>query len=653
MDAKHSNGKSTGQYNASTLAPTDAEAFRMMVEGVRDYAIFMLNPDGIIATWNKGAQRIKGYTADEIVGQHFSKFYPAEALARDWPAEELRQAREHGRFEDESWRLRKDGTRFWANVIITALRNTNGDVIGFSKITRDLTERRAHEEAQRQSEENIRLLVEGVKDHAIFLTDPNGVVASWNAGAERVLGFRATEAVGRDLTILYTDEDIVNGKPEADLAAARDAGYCEDTGWRVKAGGARMWADVTITALRDTDGSLRGFANIVRDLSERSRVQQLETESQRINEFIAMLAHELRNPLAPIGYAVRMLEKSGARQDIAWSTRLIDRQLGHLTRLVDDLLDVSRITSGKIRMRKEPIDLNVLVRRAVESLRATVEDYGHALELDLSPQPVLVDGDETRLTQVVVNLVTNAAKYTPDRGRLRVELRSAESIAKLRVIDNGIGMSKPLMDSVFDLFVQGDRGLDRAEGGLGVGLTLVKRIVALHGGTVAATSAGVGHGSEFTVTLPLAARAAVPASPPRILVPVASTHRVLVVDDNEDAADSLAKLLQMSGHEAVVAYDGPAALRIAAADPPDAVVLDIGLPRMDGYQVARHMRDLPQLHNTRLIAVTGYAQDADRRAVTEAGFAFHLVKPVEFDELLRVIGPATPPSASPGAGIAS
>ena len=644
MDMKTPSGKSTGGDEGGALRPSDGESFRMMVEGVRDYAIFMLDPDGIIVTWNEGARRIKGYTADEIIGQHFSKFYTSEALARDWPAEELRQARKHGRFEDESWRLRKDGTRFWANVIITALRNPKGDVIGFSKITRDLTERRAHEEAQRQSEENIRLLVEGVKDHAIFLTDPNGVVLNWNAGAERVLGFRSMEAVGRHLSILYTDEDVATGKPEAELAAARETGYSEGMGWRLKAGGTRVWADVTITALRDVDGRLRGFANIVRDLTERSRVQQLETESQRINEFIAMLAHELRNPLAPIGNAVRMLEKSGDPKDIAWSTRLIGRQLGYLTRLVDDLLDVSRITSGKIRMRKESVDLNLLVRRAVDSLRATVEGHGHTLDVDLSLQPVLVDGDETRLTQVVVNLVANASKYTPDRGRLRVELRSNERVAKLRVIDNGIGMSKPLMESVFDLFVQGERGLDRAEGGLGIGLTLVKRIVALHGGTVAATSAGAGHGSEFTVTLPLAASAATTASPTPVLVPVASTHKVLVVDDNEDAADSLARLLQMSGHEAAVAYDGPAALRIAAANPPDAVVLDIGLPQMDGYQVARRMRDLPQLDKTRLIAVTGYAQDADRRAVTEAGFAFHLVKPVEFDELLRVIAPEARPS---------
>ena len=639
MDPQTIGSKSTGAWMATGIAPNEGEAFRLMVEVVRDYAIFMLNPDGIIVTWNEGARRIKGYMADEIIGQHFSTFYTPEALAMDWPAEELRRAREHGRFEDENWRIRKDGTRFWANVIITTLRNPKGELIGFSKITRDLTERRAHEELLRRSEENIRLLVEGVKDHAIFLTDPSGVVLNWNAGAQRVLGFRSTEAIGRNVSILYTEEDIVTRKPEADLAAARGVGYSEELGWRRKSSGTRFWADVTVTALRDPDGSLRGFANIIRDLTERRRMQELETESQRINEFIAMLAHELRNPLAPIANAVQILQKTSNTPEMTWGTRLIARQLGYLTRLVDDLLDVSRITSGKIRMRKTSIDLNLLVRRAVDSLRSTFEGYGHTLEINLAPQPVPVDGDETRLTQVVVNLLANAAKYTPAGGRVRVELRTSGPAAKLRVTDNGIGMSKSLMDSVFDLFVQGDRGLDRAEGGLGVGLTLVKRIVALHGGTVGVTSAGPGHGSEFTVTLPLAASAVASASPPTKQAPVASTHRILVVDDNEDAANSLARLLEMSGHEAVVAFDGPTALRIAADNPPGAVVLDIGLPQMDGYEVARQLRQLPRMHNARLIAVTGYGQDTDKRAASEAGFASHLVKPVELDDLLRAIGP--------------
>ncbi|MEO8752776.1 MAG: PAS domain S-box protein [Casimicrobiaceae bacterium] len=621
-------------------ASSNSDAFRLMVEGVRDYAIFMLTPEGIIATWNEGAERIKGYAAHEIIGQHFSKFYSAEALAKDWPAEELRRAREHGRFEDEHWRLRKDGTRFWANVIITALRDANGNLIGFSKITRDLTERRANEELLRESEENIRMLVEGVKDHAIFLVDPDGVVLNWNAGAERVLGFRSNEVVGRNVGLLYVGEDIVAGKPQTDLARARDGGYTEDTGWRLKSDGTRLWAEVTITALHARDGRLRGLATIVRDISERRRMLELETEGQRINEFIAMLAHELRNPLAPISNAVRILEKSGNTPEVARITQVIGRQVGHLSRLVDDLLDVSRITSGKIRMRKEPLDLSAVVRAAVESVRSLADGAGHTLEVQLTAEPLLAEGDDTRLTQVVVNLLTNAIKYTPRGGQIRVELVARGSMATLRVADNGIGMAKSLIGSAFELFVQGDRSLDRADGGLGVGLTLVKRIVALHGGTVAVTSAGPGKGSEFTVMLPVSNAAAGNASPGLAPGQGAKAQKILVVDDNEDAANSLATLLRISGHEVLVAHDGPDALRLVAADPPDAVLLDLGLPKMDGYQVARRIRAIPHLAGTRLIAVTGYGQDDDRRAAREAGIDDHLVKPVDFDELLRVIGPA-------------
>jgi PAS domain S-box-containing protein len=628
-------------HSTSTLADLarhGSEAFRLMVEGARDYAIFMLDPDGVIVSWNAGAQRIKGYLAHEIIGQHFSKFYTAEALAIEWPAEELRRAIADGRFEDEGWRVRKDGTRFWANVIITALHGNSGELLGFSKITRDLTERREYEERLRQSEENSRVLIEGVKDHAMFLIDANGDVRSWNAGAERLLGFRSFEIIGRPSSTFYTEEDAALGKPEAALAIARNAGFAEDTGWRTKADGTPMWADTSLTALHDGDGTLRGFVQIVRDLTQRRRVQELEAEGQRINEFIAMLAHELRNPLAPIGNAVGILEKVGGGAEVAWCTRLIGRQMTHLSRLVDDLLDVSRITSGKIKLRKEPLDLNALVQAAVESVRATVEAYGHSLELKLAPRPLLVEGDATRLTQVMVNLLNNAAKYTPNGGRLGVSAVQRGSVATVRVTDNGIGMSKALIDRAFELFVQGDRALDRSEGGLGIGLTLVKRIVAMHGGTVTGSSGGAGQGSEFTFTIPLAISSAGSPRPAAFATARGrGTHKIVVVDDNEDAANSLAALLQMCGHHVLVAYDGPQALRLAAADPPDLALLDLGLPTMDGYELARRMRGTPALAHTRLIAMTGYGQDSDRRAAAEAGFEAHLVKPVEFRDLVQVI----------------
>jgi PAS domain S-box-containing protein len=624
-----------------------SDVFRLLVEGVSDYAIFMLNPDGIVVSWNEGARRIKGYQAKEIIGRHFSTFYTPDALARDWPSEELRRALSIGRFEDEGWRVRKDGTCFWANVIITALRDPAGRLLGYSKITRDLTERREHEERLRQSEENYRLLVEGVKDHAIFLLDADAKVLNWNAGAQRVLGYEAAEVVGRPSTIFYGERDVAAGKPETEIAVARNAGFCEDVGWRVKSDGTLLWADVTLTALRDRAGTLRGFVQIVRDMSERRRLQALETEGKRINEFIAMLAHELRNPLAPIGNAVGIMEKVSTTPELLWCTKLIGRQVVHLSRLVDDLLDVSRITSGKIQLRKEPLEFSSLVHAAVDSVRTTVEAYGHTLEVMLPEEPVVVDGDATRLTQAVVNLVTNAAKYTPNGGRVQVRVEPRGSMVTLHVVDNGIGMSKGLIQSAFDLFVQGDRALDRAEGGLGIGLTLVKRIAGMHGGTVVATSAGSGLGSEFTVTLPVLAR------PLQIRPAAQAPHgertprKILVVDDNHDAAHSLATLLGLSGHQVVVAHDGRDALALAALDPPDAVLLDIGLPTMDGFEVARRMREMPALAGTRLIAMTGYGQDGHLQAAKDVGFNAHLLKPVDYAALIKVLDEDGLPSQAP------
>jgi PAS domain S-box-containing protein len=618
-------------------APLSSEVFALLVEGIRDYAIFMLNPHGIILSWNEGARRLKGYAPEEIIGQHFSKFYPADAVNAGWPDVELHNAKETGRFEDEGWRLRKDGTRFWANVVITALHDASGELLGFSKVTRDLSERRRQEERLKESEENFRLLVEGVRDHAMFLLNPNGVVLSWNAGAERVHGFPHQEAIGHHVSLFYTAEDVAAGKPAAELAIAADAGFFEDTGWRVRRDGTRFWADVTLTALNERDGRLRGYAQIIRDLSERRRVQELETEGRRITEFLAMLAHELRNPLAPIGNAVGILEKVATAPEVVWCTQLIGRQVVHMSRLVDDLLDVSRITSGKIQLKRETLDLNVLAAAAVESVRPMVSSYGHTLELQVAPQPVRMDGDPTRLTQVIVNLVTNAAKYTPNGGRVQVRIAQRGPLADIQVIDNGIGMSKRLIETAFDLFVQGERGLDRSEGGLGIGLTLVKRIVLMHGGSVAVTSEGLGQGSRFTVTLPLTAQAS--SSPKRVrgAADETSARRILVVDDNEDAASSLAALLQMSGHEIFVAHDGAEALRLAAAEQPELVLLDLGLPGMDGYEVARRIRELPPLSKSRLIAMTGYGRDDDKRAALEAGFDEHLVKPVDHAQLLAVI----------------
>jgi PAS domain S-box-containing protein len=611
---------------------------RLLVEGVQDYAIFTLDPRGFITSWNIGAERIKGYSAAEAIGQHFSMFYPPQAVAARWPQEELQRAKTFGRFEDEGWRLRKDGSRIWANVIITAIVDEQGTLLGFSKVTRDLTERRRHEQELQERERNFRLLVDGVKDHAMFLLDRNGRIRTWNVGAQRVLGHSAEEAIGRDLSALFTEHDQASGRPTVELAASAETGAFRAEGWRQRADGTTFWAEVSTTALFDDMRRLQGFVQIVRDLTERQRVEALETEGRRINEFIALLSHELRNPLAPIQNAVAVLGKVADKPEMKWCVDVIGRQAAHMKRLVDDLLDVSRITSGKIKIERKLLDLNAVAALAVDAMRGSASERGHALVLQAAPQPLMVLGDATRLNQVLVNLLVNALKFTPPNGQIRVLVDQRGVGACVQVIDNGIGMSESLLRHAFEPFVQGAGALDRSEGGLGIGLTLVKSIVELHGGSVAAASRGPGHGTTVTLSLPLPHQesndAPAEASSERETRP----KKVLVVDDNRDAADSLAMLLRIEGHEVHVAADGTEALTLAEGLRPDVVLLDIGLPHMDGYEVARRLRRSHRGDEMRLIAVTGYGQRDDMRSSTEAGFEHHLTKPIDAGEVSRIIG---------------
>jgi PAS domain S-box-containing protein len=617
------------------------ERFRLLVEGVRDYAIFMLDPEGHVTSWNAGAERLKQYRADEIIGQHFSVFYPPEALARDWPNTELRAARGEGRFEDEGWRVRKDGSQFWANVVITAIRDASGELIGFSKITRDLTERRAREEDLRHSEERFRLMVEAVQDYAIFMLDPDGRIASWNAGAERIKGYRPSEILGQHFSRFYPPERVAAGWPEHELATARATGRFEEEGWRIRKDGSRFWANVVISAVHDQAGELRGFTKVTRDLTERRRIETLEAEGKQITEFLAMLGHELRNPLAPIRNAVAVMGTKGtADPTTRWAREVIERQVGQLSRLVDDLLDVGRITSGKITLQREPVDLAAVAARALEAARPLQDERHHDLGVDLGPGPLFVQGDAMRLVQVVVNLLSNAAKYTPDGGHVWVRLRREGDEAVLSVRDDGVGMSADLLPRVFEIFVQGDRSLERAEGGLGIGLSLVERLLALHGGTIKAYSAGPGQGSEFIVRLPVTESPVTePSAPSSAKVAGARSRRlrVLVVDDNQDAMESLAMLLGFWGHDVVTASDGIAAVDLALQRRPHVVLLDIGLPGIDGYEVARRIHAQEGATKPVLVAMTGYGQAEDRQRAREAGFGLHLVKPVEPDALQRAL----------------
>ena len=343
----------------------DPHLYQALVEQTRDYALFILDKDGRIMSWNLGAQRLKGYAAEEIIGRHFSTFYTREAIDSGWPQHELKVAVAEGRFEDEGWRLRKDGTRFWANVVITALRDEAGQLLGFSKITRDLTERKRQEEALRESEERFRLLVEGVVDYAIFMLDTEGMVTSWNAGAERIKGYRRDEVLNRHISRFFLPEDIETGKPWEELASARRDGRAESEGWRVRKNGERFWARATVSALYDAGGHLRGFAEVTQDLTNQRHLQDLEKAARHVNEFIATLAHELRNPLAPIRAAVEVMARAPAGDPAQETMRqTIDRQSAQLARIVNDMVDISRITRGAVAIEHAPLDMGDVVRRA-------------------------------------------------------------------------------------------------------------------------------------------------------------------------------------------------------------------------------------------------------------------------------------------------
>jgi PAS domain S-box-containing protein len=635
----------TSQLDASRRETAGSDAMlRLLVESVRDYAIFILDSRGNVATWNAGAQRIKGYAAAEIIGRHFSTFYPEADVRAGKCDMELEVAAREGRFEDEGWRVRKDGSRFWANVIITALRDATGNLIGFGKVTRDLTERKSAEEQRRVGDQRFALLVESVKDYALFILDPNGHVASWNPGAERIKGYTAAEIIGSHFSRFYPEDDVRAGKCEYELEIAARDGRFEDEDWRVRKDGSRFWANVVISAVRDDLGNLVAYSKVTRDLTERRRMEEetaarkaAEQASRTKDEFLAMLGHELRNPLAPIVAAIQLLKLRGDESS-AREYQVLERQVKQMVRLVDDLLDVSRISRGKIELKTARFDLRDALAKATEIALPLLEQKHHDFSVSVPSYALVVDGDEARLTQVFANLLNNAAKYTPEGGRIALTVRHNKTHIVVEVHDNGIGIDPALLPRVFELFVQGYRDAARAEGGLGIGLTLVRSLVLLHGGEVEARSAGLHAGSTFTVRLPLVEQLldvepdAEPV-PPTAVAP-SKRRKILLVDDNDDARMLLAEVLATFGHRVQSAPDGPAALAILEVFKPDVAILDIGLPGMDGYELAARIRELPGHEQLRLLALTGYGQPEDARRTRDAGFDVHLVKPIDFQSLL-------------------
>lgn len=526
----------------------------------------------------------------------------------------------------------------------------------YAELTQAQRELEERESDVRGTRDLLRRVLESMSE-AVLLLDCGGRVVEANPAAEEMFGAAADGLSGQPLDrVCGTDE--IPATPQRLLQRSSD-GTLTDLLITVTDGGGRsLPVDVGCSLVRDEHGKITGVLVVARDVTERerleselkARVEELAERDRRKNEYLATLAHELRNPLAPVLNAVAILQSRPSEAESVRAREMIERQVGHMRRLIDDLLDAARVTEGKIALDRETMDLRDAARAAADSVRPAMDRRDHRLVLSVPQRPVHVSADETRIEQVLTNLLDNAAKYTQPGGRVDLEMEVSEAEAMVRIRDTGEGFDVEARESIFELFAQGERSLDRSEGGLGIGLTVVKRLVEMHGGSVAAHSAGPGQGSEFTVRLPL-------AEPPGATTESGADTgtgefqplRVLVVDDNADSAESLAMLLEAGGHRVRVAFDGAAALEAAAASSPHVVLLDIGLPGLDGYEVARRLRRGGPSggglsREALIVAISGYAQEEDLDRSAEAGIDHHLVKPVEPDQVLDLLARVDPES---------
>ena len=526
------------------------------------------------------------------------------------------------------------------------MREMNEALLVSSIKQHELTELAQQAEAiARESEGRYRALFDSAP-MAIFVCDSNAVIQRYNAqavelwGREPVVGEEKHWGSSRlwlpDGGLLPYAHSPINDVLRTGVSAHNVEIVIE------RPDGTRLPILSNFAALKDAQGRITGAVTSFIDITERSRLERLMQEQaaaladlhQRKDEFLAMLSHELRNPLSAITNAVHVLRLEDSGNAIQQKAKsIIERQVGQLARLVDDLLEVSRVITGGIQLHQQQLEMRSIVDRAVESARSLIDGRNLELAVTLPAEAVWLQGDPTRLEQVLVNLLNNAAKYTDEGGQIHITVQQEGSEVVLSVRDTGIGIAPELLPRIFDLFTQADRTLDRSQGGLGIGLSLVKRLLQLHGGTVEARSEGLGQGSEFIVHLPALVPETAAIAPVEILKEPGRSSRVLVVDDNVDAAEMLVMMLQMFGNKVQAVYSGQTAVAIALEYKPDCILLDIGLPDMNGYEVARRLRQLPQTKNMWLIAMTGYGQDSDRQKSREAGFDYHLVKPVAPQEL--------------------
>ena len=645
-------------YAVSSLPANHlAELTRLMIEEVKEAAVFFLDVNGIIESWNSAAEDMKGFTAEDAIGKHLSLLYTDEDKASGWAEHNLQEAKKNGFFREERWRQRKNGSLFWARVLLTALRNDSGEHVGFSKITVDLTDHKLLERCVKEKEETRRVLF--AANAGTWTWHPSTGQIDICKNFVALLGHQGddtTISISQWLDFIHPDQQaLVKTEFDRAYAACPRHSVHMEMQMKQKEGGYR-WFSARAFWYQETAGApyvLQGVNIDIQELKtlgeERQQaIEKLRAEDIRKNEFLAMLAHELRNPLAPISAAAELLKI--ARRDeerVRQTSEIISRQVSHMTNLIDDLLDVSRVTRGLAELDNRALDMRHVVADAVEQANPVIQSRHHHLTLHMPHDMPMVFGDEMRLVQVVANLLNNAAKYTHEGGNISLKIEVQASHLVLEVEDSGIGMTPELVKQVFDLFTQAERTSDRSSGGLGLGLALVKSLVELHGGWVDAASEGIGKGSRFTVILPRIHE--------KSIEPVQAERRhdaqsrpqplkILVVDDNVDAATMLGMLLEASGHQVLTEHEAQRALERASMELPDVCLLDIGLPDMDGHELARRLRARSGTANAVLIAVTGYGQESDKKNTLAAGFNHHLTKPVDIKKLTSLLSELSPSS---------
>ncbi|MEX3936240.1 PAS domain S-box protein [Paraburkholderia phymatum] len=630
---------------------------RLVLDTTHD-AFVCTDTDGSIIDWNDAATRTFGYARDAVMGRAIlDTLFPARCKTRYALLDVFRLAQEHGaehgmesgagsaetkessghasRSRTELVARRIDGTEFPAEVSMCPVQFDGRAELAY--FVRDVTERFN----ARELDKRFRVLVDAIKDYAITMLDAQGHITTWSAGSTQVMGYQSHEVVGEPAAMLYAPEDVTAGRPQRDLELAAREGRIEVEEWRMRKNGTIFWANVITTALRDPNGTLQGFAKITRDMSRRRRLEELESSSQRMSQFLALLGHELRNPLAPLRNAVSMLQlKSADHRAFVPEHELIDRQLSHLTRLVDDLLDAGRVTLGRVQIQPKPVSMQVIAQLSIEGSAPLLAARGQTLNVSLPDAPMYIEGDLTRMVQVVQNLLNNASKFSPEGASIGMHVFHSGRLVALRIADSGRGIDPDAIDAIFNLFVQETPTEEQADkGGLGIGLTLARAIVDLHGGHIEAHSEGRGKGSEFTVWLPEYTQT-VADEGTRDDEPTPAQHadlKVMVVDDNIDSADSMAMLVGVLGHEAHAVYDGEAAIECAQTLQPNLVLLDLSMPKMTGFEALPHIRKALATPGTIIAAMTGLGTSEDRAKTEAAGFDLHLTKPVGLPELENVL----------------